>query len=257
MIRGPRAQDRVLALDALYVNTMLLFLTLGIRTGTVFFFEAALVIAHARLRRHGGARQVPDARRGDRMSHLAAVPLWAAIPAALLLVVGAGLTLIGCLGLVRFSTLLRAHPCADARHQLGRRRHRPRLDHRLLGRPRAAPVLHETADRLLRHGHHAGHADAARPRRALPRPRLPSPVAPRTCPALGPGGVGATLPCRADLGATSRAGRAGGAPGPDSQAAAGVGTTARFGASDSATLVATMRAVAADRVQPRWPWPVL
>jgi multicomponent K+:H+ antiporter subunit F len=45
MIRGPRAQDRVLALDALYVNTMLLFLTLGLRTGTVFFFEAALVIA--------------------------------------------------------------------------------------------------------------------------------------------------------------------------------------------------------------------
>jgi multicomponent K+:H+ antiporter subunit F len=45
MIAGPRAQDRVLALDALYVNTMLLFLTLGIRTGTVFFFEAAIVIA--------------------------------------------------------------------------------------------------------------------------------------------------------------------------------------------------------------------
>lgn len=45
MIRGPRAQDRVLALDALYVCTMLLFLTLGIRTGTIFFFEAAIVIA--------------------------------------------------------------------------------------------------------------------------------------------------------------------------------------------------------------------
>ena len=45
IIRGPRAQDRVLGLDALYVNTMLLFLTLGIRTGTVFFFEAALAIA--------------------------------------------------------------------------------------------------------------------------------------------------------------------------------------------------------------------
>jgi multicomponent K+:H+ antiporter subunit F len=45
MIRGPRAQDRVLALDALYVISMLLFLTLGIRTGSVFFFEAALVIA--------------------------------------------------------------------------------------------------------------------------------------------------------------------------------------------------------------------
>jgi len=45
MIRGPRAQDRVLALDALYACTMLLFLTLGIRTGTIFFFEAAIVIA--------------------------------------------------------------------------------------------------------------------------------------------------------------------------------------------------------------------
>ena len=42
---GPRAQDRVLGLDTLYVNTMLLFLTLGIRDGTVFFFEAAIVIA--------------------------------------------------------------------------------------------------------------------------------------------------------------------------------------------------------------------
>jgi len=42
---GPRAQDRVLGLDTLYVNTMLLFLTLGIRNGTVFFFEAAIVIA--------------------------------------------------------------------------------------------------------------------------------------------------------------------------------------------------------------------
>ncbi|WP_128254105.1 K+/H+ antiporter subunit F [Falsirhodobacter deserti] len=43
--RGPRAQDRVLALDTINVNVMLLFVTLGIRTGTVFFFEAALVIA--------------------------------------------------------------------------------------------------------------------------------------------------------------------------------------------------------------------
>ncbi|HVL20533.1 MAG TPA: K+/H+ antiporter subunit F [Amaricoccus sp.] len=45
MIRGPRAQDRVLALDALYLNCMLLLVTLGIRTGSVFFFEASLVIA--------------------------------------------------------------------------------------------------------------------------------------------------------------------------------------------------------------------
>jgi multicomponent K+:H+ antiporter subunit F len=45
MIRGPRAHDRVLALDTLYVNAMLLMVTLGMRTGSVFFFEAALVIA--------------------------------------------------------------------------------------------------------------------------------------------------------------------------------------------------------------------
>ena len=45
ILRGPRAQDRVLGLDTLYVNTMLLFLTLGIRNGTAFFFEAAIVIA--------------------------------------------------------------------------------------------------------------------------------------------------------------------------------------------------------------------
>ncbi len=45
MLRGPRAQDRVLALDALYVNGMLLILTFGIRTGSTFYFEAALAIA--------------------------------------------------------------------------------------------------------------------------------------------------------------------------------------------------------------------
>ena len=44
LIRGPRAQDRVLALDTLYVNAMLLVLTFGIRTGNTLYFEAALVI---------------------------------------------------------------------------------------------------------------------------------------------------------------------------------------------------------------------
>jgi multicomponent K+:H+ antiporter subunit F len=42
---GPRAQDRVLALDALYIATMLLFIVTGMRLGTPFLFEAALVIA--------------------------------------------------------------------------------------------------------------------------------------------------------------------------------------------------------------------
>ena len=45
LLRGPRAQDRVLALDTLYVNAMLLVLTFGVRNGTSLYFEAALVIA--------------------------------------------------------------------------------------------------------------------------------------------------------------------------------------------------------------------
>jgi multicomponent K+:H+ antiporter subunit F len=45
MARGPRAQDRALALDAMYVNAMILLLTLGIRTGSPLYFEAALIIA--------------------------------------------------------------------------------------------------------------------------------------------------------------------------------------------------------------------
>ncbi|MFE3836624.1 K+/H+ antiporter subunit F [Pseudogemmobacter sonorensis] len=44
VLRGPRAQDRVLGLDTLYVTAMLLFIATGIRTGTPFFFEAAMVI---------------------------------------------------------------------------------------------------------------------------------------------------------------------------------------------------------------------
>ena len=45
LLRGPRAQDRVLGLDTLYVNAMMLLLVFGIRTGTTLYFEAALVIA--------------------------------------------------------------------------------------------------------------------------------------------------------------------------------------------------------------------
>jgi multicomponent K+:H+ antiporter subunit F len=41
---GPRAQDRIIGLDALYVNAMLLLVTFGIGTGRTVYFEAALVI---------------------------------------------------------------------------------------------------------------------------------------------------------------------------------------------------------------------
>ena len=42
---GPRAQDRILAVDTLYVNAMLLVLTHGLRSDSPQVFEAALVIA--------------------------------------------------------------------------------------------------------------------------------------------------------------------------------------------------------------------
>jgi multicomponent K+:H+ antiporter subunit F len=44
MIKGPRAQDRVLGFDTLYVNSMLLILVLGIRTGNTLYFEVSLII---------------------------------------------------------------------------------------------------------------------------------------------------------------------------------------------------------------------
>ena len=44
LLRGPRAQDRVLALDTLYMNAAMLLLVVGIRTGSPHYFEAALLI---------------------------------------------------------------------------------------------------------------------------------------------------------------------------------------------------------------------
>ena len=44
-LKGPRAQDRVVGLDTLYVVAMLLLLVTGIRTGGSYYFEAALVIS--------------------------------------------------------------------------------------------------------------------------------------------------------------------------------------------------------------------
>jgi multicomponent K+:H+ antiporter subunit F len=45
MILGPRAEDRVLAFDCLYLNTMLVILTLGMLYRSSSYFEAALLIA--------------------------------------------------------------------------------------------------------------------------------------------------------------------------------------------------------------------
>lgn len=44
VLYGPRAQDRVLGMDTLYVNAMLLLLVFGIGSGSTVFFEVALII---------------------------------------------------------------------------------------------------------------------------------------------------------------------------------------------------------------------
>ena len=44
ILRGPRAQDRVIGMDTLYVNAMLLLLVFGIGSGTTLYFEMALAI---------------------------------------------------------------------------------------------------------------------------------------------------------------------------------------------------------------------
>jgi multicomponent K+:H+ antiporter subunit F len=45
ILRGPRAQDRVVGFDNLYVNAMLLLLAFGVGSGSALYFEAALVVA--------------------------------------------------------------------------------------------------------------------------------------------------------------------------------------------------------------------
>ena len=44
LVRGPRAHDRVLALDTMYANAMLIVLTFGMREASTFYFEVALVV---------------------------------------------------------------------------------------------------------------------------------------------------------------------------------------------------------------------
>ena len=45
MIRGPAAQDRILAFDTMYINGMLTLLMLGIRSSSTAYFDMALLIA--------------------------------------------------------------------------------------------------------------------------------------------------------------------------------------------------------------------
>lgn len=45
LLKGPHAQDRVLALDCMYLNGMLIMLVMGITYDSTNYFEAALLIA--------------------------------------------------------------------------------------------------------------------------------------------------------------------------------------------------------------------
>ncbi len=45
LLRGPTLADRILALDALYVNSVALLVLIGIYFGTQTYFEVALIIA--------------------------------------------------------------------------------------------------------------------------------------------------------------------------------------------------------------------
>ena len=45
LLQGPHAQDRVLALDCMYLNGMLAMLVMGILYDSTNYFEAALLVA--------------------------------------------------------------------------------------------------------------------------------------------------------------------------------------------------------------------
>jgi multicomponent K+:H+ antiporter subunit F len=45
LLIGPAAQDRITALDCLYINGMLMMLVLGINYASSMYFEAAMMIA--------------------------------------------------------------------------------------------------------------------------------------------------------------------------------------------------------------------
>ena len=77
------------------------------------------------------------------MTHAVDLPAWAALLTAFLLLLGAGLTLLGADRNPAVRQLLRTRSCADPRDQLGNRRHRDlRLSicFSVLG---SRPVVHE------------------------------------------------------------------------------------------------------------------
>ena len=70
---GPRAQDRVVGFDSLYVNAMLLLAHIRHSVWHRAIFRGGADHCPARIREHRSARQVPASWRGDRMNGIAEI----------------------------------------------------------------------------------------------------------------------------------------------------------------------------------------
>ena len=167
ILRGPRAQDRVVGFDTLYVTAMLLLVTFGIRSGSRHLLRGGAAHRVARLRRDRGARQVPSSRRGDRVSGAAEIPAWAEIVTAALLLVGRrnhpDRLPRPCAAQDFLCTGSRTHPWHDARDRL----YRHGVDGLFLGVADTARSARDPACPLCP-GHHADHPDPPGARGPVP-----------------------------------------------------------------------------------------
>eukprot|EP01030_Chromulinospumella_sphaerica_P002233 gene2233-2187_t len=96
LLKGPSAQDRVLALDCMYLSGMLMMLVLGLLYGSKNYFEAALLLALFSF--------VGDRMTDAATTATAVLPLWLEIIVAVLVLAGAALALLGSIGLLRLPT---------------------------------------------------------------------------------------------------------------------------------------------------------
>ena len=113
LVGGPRAQDRVLALDLLYFHAMLVMLVLGIRHAQRHLLRGRAADRALQLRELVGDGEVHPARRGDRMN--ASVPFWVEAVVAALLVLSGVFVVISAIGFLRLQDFfLRMHPPALA-----------------------------------------------------------------------------------------------------------------------------------------------
>ena len=98
------------------------------------------------------------------------LPVWVALPAALLLIAGGLLTLIGALGLLRLRDFYSRMHAPTMGTTLGTGCVLDRLDARVLGAPGAAGASRGAAHTVPRH-YDADHGDPADARRDLSRRR--------------------------------------------------------------------------------------